>query len=325
MPDLPAPVDDLTWRPASPDDAEALARLHAACYEVDGGYLMVAAEFANELTHPANDARRDGLVAVDAGGEVVAFGMVHLSGGDRSKHRAFPWGEVHPAHRRRGLGSALQTWMDARAAERLGAFDDGLPRVIRVGAYDHQSDRLRLFARFGYEPSRYFIEMIRDLSMPFPPVPDIGGNEVMGWSETTKEAALTVHNEAFADHWGSEPITPAAWDHRFDEFFLPDASFVAYDDDRPVAYLVSSMYPHDFSSRGRTEAWIEGLGTVPSHRGRGLASRLVAEAMARFRDRGLDYAALTADAENTTGAVGIYERLGFGVEKTSITCTKWLE
>ena len=94
MPELPRPIDGLTWRPATVDDAEAIAGLHGACYEADGGYLMVAAEYRDELTHPANDAAADSLIALDADGDVMVFGMVHMTGGDRSKHRAFPTGNV---------------------------------------------------------------------------------------------------------------------------------------------------------------------------------------------------------------------------------------
>ncbi len=325
MPSLPDSVAHLSWRPATVADAEALASLHEACYEADGGTLMVASEYRDSLTHPANDAASDSIVAVGGDGRLAAFGLVPVIRGEWTKHRAFPWGNVHPALRRRGIGTALLRWLEQRAIERLGGFDDGRRRIIRLDAYDHQSDRIELFERFGYEPSRYWIEMIRDLTDPFPEVPRLQGIAIYGWSDVTRAAALEVHNQAFADHWGSEPITPESWDHGFDEFFLPEASCVAYDGDVPVAYLVSSMFPHDFEPRGRTEAWIEGLGTIRSHRGRGIAAALIQEAMARFRDRDLEYAALGADAENLTGAVGLYERLGFTVEQTSITFAKWLD
>jgi ribosomal protein S18 acetylase RimI-like enzyme len=92
-----------------------------------------------------------------------------------------------------------------------------------------------------------------------------------------------------------------------------------------VAYLISAMYPHDFESRRRREAWIEGLGTIQSHRGRGIASVMILEAFARFRDRDLQFAALGVDTESPTGAVGLYRKMGFEIEKRSVTYARWLD
>jgi len=321
MAEILSPVPGLVWRVVTLDDADALAGLHAACYAVDGGYLQVAEEYRTELSSRDDDLGRDGRVAVTDSGEIAAFGMVHMPGGERTERRAFPWAHVHPDWRRRGLGTALLRWQEARASERFAEHDDGLPCVIRVSAYETQADRVGLFERFGYVPARFFVEMLRPLGDPLPDVAG-AGVEILPWEEHLSESARLAHNEAFADHWGSQPVTAHAWELWHDEFFLEDASFVAADGGRVVGYLSAAMYPHDFESRGRTEGWIEGLGMVRSHRRRGAASALLVAAMAAFRERGLEYAAIGVDAENPTGAFGLYSRLGFVEEKRSITFLK---
>ena len=323
-PPLPEPpaVAGLTWRPAAFDDAAALARLHTACYEVDGGYLMVAEEFRDELDDDNDDIERDALVAVDGEGGIAAFVALHVPGGEATERRCFPWGNVHPAWRRRGIGRFLVAWSEARAAQRFAGYGDGLPTMIRLSAYDTQADRIALFQRSGYVPGRYFTEMIRDLSLPLPERAAPEGIEIRLWDDEHSEAARAVHNAAFADHWGSQPVTEYSWTKWRNEFWLPEASFVAFDGGEAVAYLHSAAYPHDFESRGRTEAWTEGLGTIGSHRGRGIASALLARAMEAYRTRGMEYAALGVDTENPTGAFGLYTRLGFEVDKTSITFLK---
>jgi mycothiol synthase len=318
VPDLPAPVDGVTWRHPTEADAEALAEVYAAAYEVDGGYLMVADELRDELTSPDDDPAEDAVVAADDGG-IVAFGFVHRPSGTATERPVYLWGMVHPEWRRRGIGTTLLGWLDARAAERVTGFDDGIPGVIRTDRYDWQADRVPLFEGRGYRPVRYFFEMLASLTGPPPERPAPDGIEVRPWSDESEAASLRVRNEAFADHWGSVPRAPESWSHVFRQFFLPEASFVAYDGEVPVAYAICFMYPHDFESRGRSEAWVEGLGTVQSHRGRGIASALVARAMGVFREKGLEFAALAVDAENPSGALGLYERLGFSTEKTSIT------
>jgi ribosomal protein S18 acetylase RimI-like enzyme len=191
--------------------------------------------------------------------------------------------------------------------------------VIRVEAEEGRADLVALLERLGYSPARFFTEMVRDLTEPLPAPVLPAGIEVRPWSEGLSELARAVHNEAFADHWGSQPWTAEAWRRSFDEFFLPDASAVASEGERPVGYLIAAVYPHDAGHRGRTEGWIERLGTVRSHRRRGVASALVAGAMAVFAGRGLEAAMLGVDAENQTGAVGLYRRLGFVPDRRSIT------
>jgi ribosomal protein S18 acetylase RimI-like enzyme len=194
--------------------------------------------------------------------------------------------------------------------------------VIRVSAYDTQADRIALFERFGYSPARYFVEMLRSLSEPLPPAALAGDLEIRPWSDDVDEPARLAHNEAFADHWGSQPVTRHAWEEWHDEFFVRDASFVAVAGSRVVGYLSAAVYPHDFESRGRTEGWIEGLGVVRRYRRRGVASALLVAAMEAFRRRDLEHAVIGVDAENPTGAFGLYRRLGFVEEKRSITFLK---
>jgi len=60
---------------------------------------------------------------------------------------------------------------------------------------------------------------------------------------------------------------------------------------------------------------IQNIGVVPSHRGFGLGSCLIEQALAGFRGHGLRRAFLEVTAENS-GAVRLYQRLGFRRTKT---------
>ena len=99
-------------------------------------------------------------------------------------------------------------------------------------------------------------------------------------------------------------------------------SWVVYDGDTPVAYVQCSKSPHDWADKGRTEAWGEGLGTIESHRGRGIASALITMVLRAFRDDGMEYAILGVDSENPSGANRMYERFGIVPERRMITFRK---
>jgi len=120
-------------------------------------------------------------------------------------------------------------------------------------------------------------------------------------------------------------VSDKSWALHANEFLLSESSFVVYDDGVPVGYLMAGAYPHDFEDKGRREAWIEGLGTVRSHRKRGIASALVTLAMKKFAGSDIVLAILVADSENPTGAYGLYESLGFVHDRRSIAFIKQIQ
>lgn len=63
--------------------------------------------------------------------------------------------------------------------------------------------------------------------------------------------------------------------------------------------------------------WISELGVLPEHRRRGLAAALLTHAFAELARRGRVRARLGVDAESTTGAVRLYERVGMSVVERS--------
>ena len=71
--------------------------------------------------------------------------------------------------------------------------------------------------------------------------------------------------------------------------------------------------------------YIERVGTIRAHRGRGLASHLLVRSLEAGRDHGdLDRAALEVDEMSHTSATLVYERLGFTTTARSMHYTKHL-
>lgn len=58
------------------------------------------------------------------------------------------------------------------------------------------------------------------------------------------------------------------------------------------------------------EGWVKDLAVGPAFRGRGLGEALMRHALRAFHDRGLATVGLKVDADNPTGAVRLYERVG---------------
>ena len=68
-----------------------------------------------------------------------------------------------------------------------------------------------------------------------------------------------------------------------------------------------------------TVGWVGSLAVRRPWRRRGLGEALLRDAFLRFAERGKRSAGLGVDAENTTGAVALYERVGMHVVRRSDT------
>jgi len=73
---------------------------------------------------------------------------------------------------------------------------------------------------------------------------------------------------------------------------------------------------------GINEGWIKELAVRRPWRKRGIASALMCISMRAFEAEGLDFARLGVDTENPSGALGLYERLGFKPFKRFIAFEK---
>ncbi len=317
----------LTWRPIRGEDVASWNRMMTAAAEVDEpNEHLTEDDLSDMLVSPWRDQELDTLAGIDDAGEVRAAAVVDLRPGDASLLRAWCLGTVHPDWRGRGIGRTVLEWQLARAQdlvrERRAGGEPLVPGLACVGTDEHTVDRHRLARAAGMTPRRWFLVMQRDLTDPVPEVSLDAGLRLVPYSADLDEAIRHAHNEAFQDHWGSQPWTPEAWQqwetgHRD---FRADWSFAVLDGDPHAggdvaAYALSAGFPADWAAKGYTEGWTGKLGVRRGWRGRGLAKALLARSMQAFRASGMQFATLDVDAESLTGAVRLYEGLGYTVTR----------
>ena len=307
--DLPPAHLELSWRPLHAGDAAQLHALMSAVEEADASPARTSRPMVDELfTEAWRDMQRDSLGGFDGDGVLRAFAIVAVRPGDTRTLRAFLQGGVHPAWRGRGIGRAVLAWLEGRGRQKLAESGKELPARLAVFVDEHARDNRRLYAAAGFSPIRWYTEMRRDLAEPLPEV-TLEGVRIEPWRPELDEAVRLAHNEAFADHWGSEPRTPEDWTHG--PHFVPGWSFVALAGDEVVGYTLSGRYEDDFPVAGFPFGYSELLGVRREWRGRGIAVALLARAMAAFKEDGMAYALLGVDTANPSGAHGLYERLGY--------------
>ena len=302
-----------TLRPATAADWPAIAEIFNAAYRADGaGEFRTAESLASENRELVME--RDVVIA-EVAGEPVGYGWSRISPRDGVLVGAFS-GAVHPAHQRRGIGTAMlgQT-MDAVGA-RLAADPRPMPHEFRCMAYDLQPGRIALLAAAGFVPIRFGYEMRRSLTGTLPDHPLPPGLELRPLVEQDYRAVFDANEEAFLDHWGHRPATAEDFQ---DMCYGPDASpdlwCVAWDGDQVAGVVANVILRDEVEQLGIRRGWLDNVSVRRPWRGRGVAKALCSASMRVLRAQGMDEAWLGVDGANPTGAVRLYEHLGFVVAK----------
>jgi mycothiol synthase len=308
----------LTWRPLSVADTEPLHELIQSIEAADKQpYRTSLAEVGDIFEGDWKNTATDTIVGIDADGRFRAYACLESRPGDESTQRVFVMGGVHPLVRDVGIGRALVAWMTARAKAILEASPKRIPGRIAAYLEDTSPTHFELYEAAGYAVNRFYSNLRRDLRDPIPPVSIDPELRLVPWSAEIDDLVRLAHNDAFRDHWGSEPATPESWAQGH-SMFAPEWSFVVLDDNRMAdgvpyvaGYLISGRYERDWPIAGYSSGYIETLGVRREYRGRKLAISLLSAAMEVYRASGIEYAELDVDTDNPSGTFGLYSSLGF--------------
>lgn len=296
-------------------DLPELVRIQNAEWEADGvrGRSTVA-ELAAWWGHPSEqfDPHRD-VTIVEVDGHPAAFSQLDwLDANDGVReYRSRCW--VHPAYRRRGIGTMLMLRSEERRRALSTQHEVDRPRVLGLGTAEGNAGATAIARRFGYEPARWFFDMERriDEALPeVPPLPD--GIEVRPATADIAHRVWEADTEAFRDHWGGWDTSEAGFRRWVDSpEFDPDLQVLAWDGDEIAAGVLNAIYPEENEQLGVRRGWLDSVFTRRPWRRRGLARALIVRSLHLLRERGMDVAVLGVDADNPSGALGLYESAGF--------------
>jgi mycothiol synthase len=215
---------------------------------------------------------------------------------------------VHPAHRRRGHGTAL--------LHRL--LDLAPDRPLDIWAHGDLPGSAELLAPHGFTRARVLLQLRRDLAGvdpdPRPALPDgIGIRPFRPGRD--EEAWLRVNARAFDWHPEQGRMTRADLELRKAEpWFDPEGFLMAWRGDPDAGgELLGSHWtkvhaPGDAGDEAVGEIYV--LGIDPAAQGLGLGRALTDLGLAHLRARGLGEVLLYVEEDNAT-AVRLYEGRGF--------------
>lgn len=266
------------------------------------------------------DPHRD-LMLAELDGRVVAVAGQEWADnrdGELRDHRL--WGAVDPAFRRRGIGAALLADNERRARELAVSLPPDRRSVF--GSWSALGrPAAKLLERSGYEVARWFFEMVRPHldDVPEAALPD--GVELRPVTADRHLAIWRANREAFRDHWGGSDESLEAMQRLLgDPATDTDMWLIAWDGDEVAGGVINAIHPQENAALGVSRGWLHSVFTRRVWRKRGLARALIARSLVLIKERGIAEGILGVDADNPSGAIGLYERIGFTVLERS---TAW--
>ena len=300
------------WRSVTHADLDAVLEVVRAIDAADHpNYLTTREQLEEELGYSFIDLETDSLLAITAEGRVAAAGIVMEPPRQETLVREFMNGGVHPDFRGRGIGRELLAWQRARGEQKLAASDKALPGWLVGYADARASDRRRLLEAGGFEVVRYFQTMERDLADPVPEVTPVGDVRIEPYRPELSAEVHRLRNDAFRDHWGSQPLSDEQFAGLVSGSFVPELSFVAFAGDEPAGILLTDVAEGDWPGQGFSSSYVSTVAVIRPFRGRRIAPTLLRPVLLASAARGLDKVVLDVDAENPTGALGLYTGMGF--------------
>jgi mycothiol synthase len=319
-------TSNISIRTYRPEDLASLVGLINEADAIDHLERATTLEqMEHEMTFPDYFPRTDCFLAWE-NGRLVGYADLLLAKDEASpESTVYTWGVVHPQWRRQGLGRRLLEALDQRATERLVEVE-GKPVYFQGSARDVEEGRRALFESFGMEPVRYFVNLARPINNGLPPVEMPAGYRLRTFDPAhDAETVWRVDNAAFQDHWGFTGFPLDAFRHWIEEpHFRPELWLLAEEkaSGQVVGLGLNKIDPDWIEQTGRREGYVNTLGVLREHRKRGLGTALLAQSLRILRQAGMEAAHLHADADNLTGAMRLYERLGFKVRKTQLAYRK---
>jgi len=286
--------------------------------EGDGDYWTVEALKHMDACVPWIDPAKDRIIA-EVDGQMIGAGRVESARTDQGERIYFHSCNLLPEWRGKGIGTAVLKHNERRLRQIAASHPKDGPRFFQTYSVPRkQAATERLLVHHGYSVERHFNEMVRPTMDNIPDRRLPSGLELRPVDPSHLRALWDTNREAFRDHWCSWPRPEsafAAW--CTDPFWLKELTAVAWEKDQCVGMVLAFASEEENASKGRMRLYTESICVRRPWRHRGVAFALIAHCLQLGQRAGFTEAGFGVDSENLSGALRLYESLGYRPVKQS--------
>ena len=319
-----------SFRPGTRADIPAVSRIaNAAAVTDDLGITWSAQWFEHYLADIAGGRTEAVVTIAEIGGQPVGFGLGHWQG-DREPDGRVLWVRtrvLEPA-RRDAIGRGLvERAEDAAVADAARHPVSQMGSVFQTRLSNTERWAIRIFESIGYGPVRWAHRMVRPTLEDPPSIELPAGIEARPVRPEDAIQVLRALEEAMADEplynpRTEEQIAAVLTDPRDGQI---DVWQVAWEGDEVVGGVLGGIDAEENRALGRLRGYTESIFTRRPWRGRGIARAMIGRNLRVLRDRGMTEAALLVNADGATGALHLYESVGFVPERSEIIYQRQVE
>ncbi|MGD2027086.1 MAG: GNAT family N-acetyltransferase [Anaerolineales bacterium] len=311
-------------------DHPELIALHNAIYEhADIEERETPDEFDLFFANLRNCNPHEDMIIAEVEDKIIASGRVAWSEEFEGDYIYAVNNSIHPEWEDSGLPETIQHWLEKRARQISTGHPQEAEKYFQSWTTETQKAKIAMLHTFGYEASRYFLEMFRDLSEPIPDGKLPPGLEVHPVKPEHYRPIWEGANEAFRDHWGHVEGTEEDYQRflkRIEEVesYDPALWMVAWDGEEVAGMVLNKIIAEENEALGIRRGWTDPICVRRQWRRRGLATALVYRSMQMLKDKGMDQAGLGVDTINPSGALKLYQNCGYRTAQKWITYRKRL-
>lgn len=296
-------------------DNAAIAELMNRSWEADlvDSIISVSDVAAKLAPSKTFDPARD-IMILEAKGRVI--GMCEVSWGRRLNNITAYMQRAHllPEWRLGDIRESMFRLNENRIREIAASHGKERTKVFEVYANSEPNEWKTLLEKHGYTPSWHLLSMLRPLTESIPDLPLPEGVEVRPVRPEQYKTIWDATVEAMRDE---RTFTEERWsDEAFARYvkssiFSPNLWQIAWDGDQVAGGVHNYIDEDENSELKRRWGHTEEIFVRRPWRRKGLAHALIARSCALLKEKGMDHATLDMEAENPSGALRLYESLGY--------------
>jgi len=305
-------------------DLQSIIAVFTACKTIDGLERILSIEDLSRLFDhlPNFNPYKDVLIA-EINDVVIAVAMVYWETKARGDWIYNTTGYTVPEWRGKGIGSAMLRHNESRLRTIAQQHPGDVPKYIQRMATESQQDLATLLSHDGYEVVRYHYDMVRSIDMPLPIAKMPVGLEVRPVRVEDYRKIWEANQEAFAGNWWHSPATEEEYVYWLDSpWFNPDLWIVAWEGDQVAGMVLNYINTDENIENQLKRGYTEEICVRSPWRQRGLARSLLVQSINMFKNMDFEETALGVDASNESGALILYESVGYRVVRRWLIFSK---